>query len=227
MQLIDLSADIRPGMPKPPSAPEVSMDFWMRQSEAEERKKGYSNKLEQFTITTHVSTHFDAPSHFCSEGRNIDDYPLSKFYMVPTVVLDVMQMDYGEVSLAEIKKAEKISGGIRKGDLVIINTGFYRYYEEERYLRTPFLSVDAARYLVDEGMDMLAIDCFTVDDVRKREKPVHLMMLKEIEILIIEGVVNLDKIKAPRFHSICLPLKIKNGSGAFTRLTGVFEEEDK
>lgn len=223
MKLIDLSADIRAGMPKPPSAPEVVMNYSIRQSKEQEEEKGYSNKLEQFTITTHVSTHFDAPSHFTVTGKNIDQFPLERFYMVPTIVLDVEKDDYGCVTREDIIEAEKAAGEVQPGDLVILNTGFYRWYEEERYLRTPYMSRDAAEYLASKGMAMLGIDCFTVDDVREKQKPAHVYLLKEKEIPIIECVIHLDQILRPRFHSICFPLNIKDGSGAFTRLVGVFE----
>lgn len=225
MTLVDFSTDIRPGMPKPPSAPEVEMQYCIPQSAREEAEKGYSNKLEQYTITTHVATHFDAPSHFTVDGKNIDTYPLEAFYRVPTLMLAVPQDDYGVITAEQVRAAEEKAGGVRRGDLVVLNTGFHRYYEQERYLRTPYLAEEAARYLADAGISMLAIDCFTVDDVRQKAKPAHVLLLKERGIPIIECAVNLDQAPAPRFHSICFPLKIKDGSGAFTRFVGIFEEE--
>ena len=82
MKLIDLSTDFRDGMPKPPSAPKVEMTYHLKQSREQEEENGYSNKLEQFVITTHVGTHFDAPSHFTCGGKNIDQFPLELFYQV-------------------------------------------------------------------------------------------------------------------------------------------------
>ena len=226
MKIIDLSTDIRAGMPKPPSAPEVTMKYVIEQSREQEEEKGYSNKLEQFTITTHVATHFDAPSHFTTTGKNIDELSLEMFCMVPTVVLDVEKDDYGKVTAEDLEEAEKKYGAIEKGDLVILNTGFWRWYEEEKYLRTPYLEEEAARYLADAGASMVGIDCFTVDDVREKQKPAHVLLLKERGIPIIECVANLGGLPSHRFRSICLPLNIKDGSGAFTRLVGVFEERE-
>lgn len=223
MKLIDLSTNIREGMPKPPSIPKVSKNYLISQSEIEEEEKGFSNKLEQFTITTHVGTHFDAPSHFTCKGKNIDQYTLKDFFMVPTIVLEVFQESYGAVALRDIKKAEEKSGEVQFGDLVILNTGFYRFYEEERYLKSAYVSMEAAQYLVEKGMKILGIDCFTVDDIRKETRPIHIFLLKEKGILIIESIINLDNIFSPRFNSICFPLNIKNGSGSFTRMVAVFE----
>lgn len=224
MRLVDFTAEIYAGMPKPPSAPEVTMRYHITQSKEAEEEKGYSNKLEEFTITTHVATHFDAPSHFTTQGKNIDELPLEQFFMVPTLMLNVEKGEYGEITVEDIKKAEEKAGAIQKGDMVILNTGFFRCYEDERYLKTPYLSGEAAGYLADAQISLLATDCFTVDDVRKKEKPAHVLLLKERGIPIIECAVHLDEAPAPRFHTVCLPLKIRGGSGAFTRMIGVFED---
>lgn len=224
MRLIDFSSEIHPGMPKPPSAPEVTMRYHIAQSKEAEEEKGYSNKLEEYTITTHVATHFDAPSHFTTQGKNIDELPLEQFFMVPTVMLDVEKEEYQEITVEDIKRAEEKAGDVQKGDLVILNTGFYRYYGQDKYLKTPYLTKEAAEYLADAGISTLAIDCFTVDDVRKKEKPAHVLLLKERGIPIIECALNLDAAPVSRFSTVCFPLKIRNGSGAFTRMVGIFED---
>lgn len=224
MRLVDFSSEIHPGMPKPPSAPEVTMRYTISQSEEVEAQKGFSNKLEEYTITTHVATHFDAPSHFTTKGKNIDEFGLEQFFMVPSLMLKVTKGEYGEITVEDLEEAQKEAGQIRKGDLVYLNTGFFRFYGEEVYLKTPYLSREAAEYLANAGVSMVAIDCFTVDDVRKKEKPAHVVLLKEYGIPIIECALHLDDALSPRFSSICFPLKIREGSGAFTRLVGVFGE---
>ena len=211
-------------MPKPPSAPEVTMKFVIEQSEETEAKKGFSNKLEQFTFTTHVATHYDAPSHFTVKGRNIDEYPMEYFYMVPTLVLDIPKDIYGEISVEDIRKAERECGNIHSGDLVLINTGSYKRYYDAAYNKSPYLTEEAACYLASKGIKMLGIDSFTVDDPRKPEKPAHVVLLKDNGILIIECVTNLNRIPEHRFNSIGLPINIKDGSGAFVRLVGVFSD---
>lgn len=226
MRLIDFSSEIYPGMPKPPSAPEVTMRYTISQSAETEAQKGFSNKLEEYTITTHVATHFDAPSHFTTKGKNIDEFSLDRFFMVPSLMLKVTKGEYGEISVKDLEDAQKEAGEIRKGDLVYLNTGFFRLYGEDAYLKTPYLSEEAARYLADAEVSMVAIDCFTVDDARKKEKPAHVVLLKEYGIPIIECAMHLDDAPSPRFSSVCFPLKIREGSGAFTRLVGVFGEGD-
>ena len=72
MKLIDLSTVISPGMPKPKSAPPVLLRYILEPSEEQEKAQGFTNKMEEYTITTHVATHIDAPAHFSAHGKNID-----------------------------------------------------------------------------------------------------------------------------------------------------------
>lgn len=224
MKMIDLSTELRDGMPKPPSAPRVEMRYILSHSAQEEAQKGFTNKMEQFTITTHVATHIDAPSHFSMNGRNIDDYPVDFFYMVPTVMLDIERDTYGAICAADIMEAEQKCGAVREGDMVIINTGSYRRYEEPDYEKSPYLTEDAAEYLAAKRVVMVAIDSFTVDDPRKKEKPAHVVLLCRNAIPVIECVVNLGQVPVHRFKTICMPLKVKEGSGAYTRMVAVLDE---
>lgn len=224
MKMIDLSTELRGGMPKPPSAPAVEMRYLLKHSAKEEASKGYTNKMEQFTITTHVATHIDAPSHFSMRGKNIDEYPVDFFYMVPTLMLDIERDVYGEITKSDIVEAEEKYGKIQPGDMVILNTGSFRRYEHEDYSKSPYLTEDGAQYLADKQVSMVAIDSFTVDDPRKKEKPAHVVFLCRNEIPVIECVMNLDQVPEHRFQSICMPLKVKEGSGAYTRMVAVLDE---
>ncbi|MGM9521583.1 MAG: cyclase family protein [Oscillospiraceae bacterium] len=223
MRLIDLSTELRDGMPKPPSGPRVDMKYVLTHSAEEEARRGFTNKMEQFTITTHVATHIDAPAHFTMKGKNIDDYPLEFFYMVPTVLLDLEREPYGIIDEQDIKDAERACGEIQEGDLVIINTGSYKRYEDPDYEKSPYLTREAARYLADKKVKMVGIDSFTVDDPRVKDKPAHVELLCKNGIPVIECVVNLGELPMHRFKTICMPLKVKEGSGGFTRMAAVIE----
>ena len=224
MELIDLSTEFRDGMPKPPSGPRVDMRYVLIPSEEEEKSRGFTNKMEQFTITTHVATHIDAPAHFSFHGKTIDEYPLDFFYMVPTIMLEIKKEVYGAVTAEDIKCAEKVCGEIMEDDLVLLYTGACHRYEEAEYEKSPYLTEEAAKYLTKKRVRMVGIDSFTVDDPRKKKKPAHVELLCRNAVPIIECVMNLDKIPMYRFHTICMPLKVKEGSGAFTRMAAVIEE---
>ncbi len=211
-------------MPKAPALPEIEVTPLLDHADTPEtEKKGYSNRLLSLRITEHISTHIDAPIHFYEKGKTIDAIPLENFYLIDTRVLHLTKKEYETIEVDDIRQAEKVSGKIKPGEFIILNTGFDAYWGTEKYLKNPFLSLTAATYLTSKGICALGVDAFSVDDVRRPERPIHLEFLKNNDILIIESVGNLHKIPSSRFKSIFFPLKIKEGSGSPIRLVGVFE----
>lgn len=223
VKLIDLSTVISPGMPKPKSAPPVLLRYILEPSEEQEKAQGFTNKMEEYTITTHVATHIDAPAHFSAHGKNIDEYDVSEFFLVPTQMLNIRRGKFEAITADDLRAAEERDGAIQDGDLVLINTGCHQYYYDEVYNCAPYLTKEAAEYLAEKQIKMVGTDSFTVDDPREKDKPAHVVLLNQHGILIIECVMNLDAIPCTRFQTVCLPLKIRQGSGAFTRMIAVCE----
>ncbi len=222
--IIDLSESIYDKMPKAPALPDIHIWPILEHSDEVMKRKGFSNRLLGLKINEHISTHIDAPLHFNSKGKAIDEISLEEFYLIDTLVLDLTFKQENEaIKESEIRQAEERVGGIKTGDLIILNTGFHRYWGTEKYLRCPFLSLSAAKYLTDKGIKALGIDCFSIDDTRGLKRPIHLHFLRDHEIPIIESITNLNSILNPRFKSIVFPLKIKGGSGSPVRLVGVLE----
>ena len=211
MKLIDLSTVISPGMPKPKSAPPVLLRYILEPSEEQEKAQGFTNKMEEYTITTHVATHIDAPAHFSAHGKNIDEYDVSEFFLVPTQMLHIRRGAFEAITADDLRAAEERDGTIQAGDLVLLNTGCHQYYYDEAYNYAPYLTKEAAEYLAEKQVKMVGTDSFTVDVV----------LLNQHGILIIECVMNLDAVPCTRFQTVCLPLKIQQGSGAFTRMIAV------
>jgi kynurenine formamidase len=54
-------------------------------------------------------------------------------------------------------------------------------------------------------------------------RPVHLALLGR-GILIIEELANLDRLPAPRFQFVGLPLKIKGATGSPIRAVAIIED---
>src|SRR5262249_47653549 len=71
----------------------------------------------------------------------------------------------------------------------------------------PFLTGDAAAYLVDRGAKLLGIDSLNIDDVEDLGRPVHSTLLGA-EIPIVEHLCNLDPLPARDFRFSAVPAKI-------------------
>ena len=131
---------------------------------------------------------------------------------------------YGSDDLLISKKELSLYDAvIREGDIVVLNTGCYAHPEE--FTSFGYLSPDAARYLVEKKIALLAVDTPSVDlNVPQGEPmPVHQVILGN-DIPIIEGLAHLDLIDVQRFTFIGLPLKIKDSDGSPIRAIAIIGE---
>lgn len=103
---------------------------------------------QEITSTLHVSTHLDAPAHFQSGGKFIGDFPLD-WLIGPACVVDLLRSGIGDFDIygpEHFEQWEKDTGhSIDKGDIVLIHTGYHRYYPENWMDRS---EVDETRYFI-------------------------------------------------------------------------------
>jgi len=132
---------------------------------------------QELTTTLHVGTHLDAPAHFLSGGKFIGELPLD-FLVGPACVVDLERMgigDYGLYGPEQFERWESETGiRIEHGDVVVIHTGYHRYYpenwldrsqvdEEAYFLRHPGPTRDFADWILARGVRWLAVDAGTAD----------------------------------------------------------------
>jgi arylformamidase len=132
---------------------------------------------QELTSTLHVGTHLDAPAHFHSGGKYIGEIPL-EFLVGPACVVDLERMgigDYGLYGPQHFQRWEQDTGiHIGSGDILIIHTGYHRYYpenwverkeiDETRYfIRHPGPTREFADWVLDRGIRWLAVDAGSAD----------------------------------------------------------------
>lgn len=115
---------------------------------------------------------------------------------------------------------------IRAGDVVLVRTGNDETWgEPERYLDGPGISAEASEWLAGQrvvavGADNVAWDLPGYVDARlKTSLPGHVLLLVRNGIYIIENL-NLAELSVARcfeFIFVCLPLKIRGGTGSPVR----------
>jgi kynurenine formamidase len=119
----------------------------------------------------HAGTHIDAPCHFVGGGMTLDQIPLSVL-CGPGVILDLPRDEWGIVTGDDLENA---TPRIEKGDRVIINTGWHRFYESdpERYmLRNPGCDKSAIDWFVEHEVSWVGSDACSPDhtfDLTKRK----------------------------------------------------------
>lgn len=217
-QVFDVSAAIRPGMPRFPGHPAVEVDSGARTHE----RDGYF--LQTVFIGEHTGTHADAPAHaLASRGaETIDTIPLRRF-VVPYLLLSLSALGLGAGDLAtgdDIRAAERETGdALQPGDAALVHFGWDAHYERTAWwaANTPGLADDACAYLVERGVQLVGSDTATCDiamlDGAVVSQAGHQKYFLPNGIPIVEGLTGLGGAPA-RGIFVGAPLKIAGGSGA-------------
>jgi len=198
-------------------------------------EQGYYYSAYMYSAAEHGGTHIDAPVHFARGRYSVDQIPLEQL-MGNAVVIDVTRQaaknrDY-RITRADIQNWEKQNGKLTAGTVLLLRTGFGKYYpNRKRYMGTdergpaavaklhfPGLHPDAARWLVaNRQIKAIGLDTPSIDYGQSTLFESH-RILFEKNIPAFENVANLDMLPAKGFTVIALPMKIKGGSGGPLRI---------
>jgi arylformamidase len=178
---------------------------------------GYN--ITQLSISTHQGTHLDAPFHFFNDGITVDKLPLEAC-MGEAVKIDLSNKKKKEPILIEdILPYER---QIVKGARIIYQTNWDKVYPDKSYFSEfPYLSKELARWFADKKIGLLGMDTPTPNPIDWLE--VHHILLGS-NIVIVEGLANLIKIKSDSFYFVALPLKIAGRDGSPVRAVGITEK---
>jgi len=187
----------------------------------------------------HGGTHMDAPLHFAEGGLSIADIPIEQ-HIGPGFKIDIASQcardrDYC-LRAADILAWESRHGKIAQGAIVLIQTGWERYWgDRAAYLGAssqegssdfhfPGIGRDAAELLARERrIAIVGLDTASLDHGPSKDLPAH-QTLCGAKIPGLENVAHLDQLPETGFLVLALPMKIAGGSGAPTRVVALFEE---
>jgi len=166
----------------------------------------------------HIGTHVDAPRHFYADGPGMNEIPLQRM-MGEGVVIRLDKSVNEEISVDDLASS---TPKIEHGDIVAIDSGWGARWDTAEWNRHPYLSLEAAQWLVDHKVKLVAVDTATPDlpfDLRPTDFsfPIHCLLLKE-GVLISEQIANLHTLTARRVEFLFCPLPIKDCDGAPARV---------
>jgi len=202
--------------------------------------KGYYYSAYRYSAAEHGGTHIDSPVHFAKGHYSVDQIPLEQL-MGAAIVIDVTKQcaanrDY-LVSVNDFQDWEKRNGRIGNGAIILLRTGFGKYYpDRKKYLGTdergdaavaklhfPGLDPAAARWLTqNRSIKAIGLDTASIDYGQSTLFESH-RILFEKNIPALENVANLDQLPAKGFSVIALPMKIKGGSGGPLRIVALLK----
>jgi kynurenine formamidase len=197
---------------------------------------GYFYSANAFCSPEHGGTHLDAPIHFAENGLTAEQIPLKQL-VGPAIVIDVaaaaaQDPDY-RLTLADVLEFEQEHGRIAPGTIVLLRTGWSRYWPDRvRYLggdtpgdasrlHFPSYGEEAARLLVEErGVAALGADVASIDYGQSRDFIVHRVAAGR-NVPGFENLTNLDELPPRGAIVIALPVKIERGSGGPLRAIAI------
>lgn len=184
---------------------------WHPKTELEQTATYSENRcvVRRLSIGTHSGTHIDAPSHVFEGKPTLDQYDPSLWYIDARVIDFTGREPRQAITSNEIQRKFRT-----KGIGVIIKTGWDVHFgEKDYYANYPPISNEAAEYLVEMEVPVLAADTpFTLD--------VHYIMLKR-GIPLITNLNNTARLSEGNVKLIAAPLLIKGGDGAPARVLAV------
>ena len=222
-RVIDLSQAIEPGIPVPVGFPGPQFEMFLSQQD------GDVANVEMLQMTLNTATHCDAPYHFFSNLKRIDE--IEPDYLIgPAVVVDLTTKSGSEpIEVEDFLRWEACTNeSIQPDDIVLLHSGHSNNWKLDQDANAywengwPYLTREAIEYLVSKSIRAVGVESFDPDwvnpnDLSSAEFPTHRTFLPK-GIMIIENLTNLDKIPSTRCQIIALPLKLKGCSGSPLRV---------
>ncbi|MFO1429520.1 MAG: cyclase family protein [Candidatus Competibacteraceae bacterium] len=207
--LIDLSHTVEHGMITYQGLPAPGIrDFLSREQSRQFYSEGTEFHIGTIEMVANTGTYLDSPFHRYADGKDLAELDL-------TVLADLT----GLVIRATDRTERAIDPTLLtpfdvRDKAVLVHTGWDRHWRTDRYFEGhPFLTADAAQYLVDSGARLVGIDSYNIDDTADGRRPVHTCLLKA-DIPIVEHLCNLQSLPDNGFRFFAVPVKVK-GFGTF------------
>ena len=216
-----------------PTAPST---FRLERQAWGETPGGYFYSSFSLCTPEHGGTHLDAPLHFAANARSTADVPLDQL-IGPAVVIDIRSKAEKDrnyrLSVEDIEAFERISGKIEPGTIVLVRSGWSRFWPDrgdylgdetrgaQARLSFPGIGEDAARLLVeDRRAGVLGIDTASIDHGPSTDFMAHRVAAAR-GVPNLENLTNLDRLPPRGAIVIALPMKIEGGSGGPVRVAAL------
>ena len=208
-KFIDLSHTIEEGMLTYKGLPApVICDYLSREQSRGFYEAGTEFQIGKIEMVTNTGTYLDCPFHRYEHGKDLSQILPEQFADLPAIRIrhelsKGLAIDVNAFTQQEVQ-----------GRAVLVYTNWAQHWRTDQYFEDhPFLTANAATYLVERGAVLVGIDSHNIDDTRGRTRPVHTTLLGA-DILIVEHLCNLESLPDTGFSFSAIPPKFK-GAGTF------------
>jgi arylformamidase len=202
-RLVDLSHTIEHGMTTYPGLPgPLICDYLSREASRGRYAPGVEFQIGKIEMVANTGTYLDSPFHRFAQGKDLSRLPLESLADLDGLVVRVPAGTGRAISRPVFEDLDLD----RKA--VLVHTGWDVHWRTEQYLSgNPFLTQDAAEYLVSRGVMLVGIDSLNIDDTADTSRPVHSTLLGA-DIPIVEHLCNLSGLSDQQFRFFAVPAKV-------------------
>ena len=191
------------GLPAP-----VVCDFLSREASRARYAPGTEFHIGKIEMVANTGTYLDAPFHRYADGKDVSELPLDRLADLDGVIVTA------DPAAGRGIGHRLFEGLDLRGKAVLVRTGWDAHWRTDRYFEGhPFLTRDAAEYLVGAGAALVGIDSLNIDDTADLTRPVHSALLAA-EVPVVEHLRGLDGLPEAGFRFFAVPVKVR-GMGTF------------
>jgi len=175
--------------------------------------------IGRIEMIANTGTYLDSPYHRYADGADLSELPLSSIADLEGICIRALGFS-GRGIDASVFGATDL-----KGKAVLVHTGWDVHWGSDQYFEgNPFLTTDAAQFLVDAGAGLVGIDSLNIDDTLDLKRPAHSILLKA-NIPVLEHLCHLESLPDTGFRFFAVPVKVKRFGTFPVRAFGIIEEQ--
>ena len=212
-RIVDLSHPIRAGLVTYPGLPAPTITPHLTREDSRARyAPGTEFAMDVITMIGNTGTYLDSPFHRYAEGPDLAGLDLSSLVGLRAEVFHLE--DSWRASRRGIRSATLADRDVR-GAAVLLHTGWDRWFGRPEYgTGAPFLTGEAAQWLIDAGAVLVGIDSLNIDDTESGgERPAHSLLLGA-GVHVVEHLTNLGALPPRGARFTAAPPAVK-GFGTF------------
>ncbi|MFC8680477.1 cyclase family protein [Microbacterium ureisolvens] len=193
VRVVDLSHPIRAGLVTYPGLPAPTITPHLTREDSRGRyAPGTEFAMDVITMIGNTGTYLDSPFHRYAEGSDLAGLDLSTLVGLRAEVFHLE--DAWDASRRGIRPETLADRDVR-GAAVLLHTGWDRWFGQPEYgTGAPFLTGDAAQWLIGAGAVLVGIDSVNIDDTESGgERPAHTLLLGA-GVHVVEHLTNLGQL---------------------------------
>lgn len=214
-RIVDLSHPIRaglvtyPGLPAPVITPHLT-----REDSRANYAPGTEFAMDIITMIGNTGTYLDSPFHRYADGADLAGLDLATLVGLRA---EVFHLTDAWTPQRRGIRPETLADRDVRGAAVLLHTGWDRHFGTPEYgVGAPFLTGEAAQWLIDAGAALVGIDSVNIDDTAADAggaRPAHTLLLGA-GVHVVEHLTNLGDLPPSGARFTAAPPAIE-GFGTF------------